>query len=182
MKPVISTILLLVLLSPGLRAQTRLNLGGGYFGQTLSHPGLVLELELEQSFSERISLPFRFDMGAYVHPRSHYGLFLDASFGFRQYFKSGLFLEEGVGAGIFQSWLHSDQVYEVDDAGRVSETSRINPSDFIPSVTLGLGYNLSGNSEKRNLIWLRPKVYWQVPHKTTSTYNFALQLGFTHTL
>ena len=163
-------------------AQNRINLGGGYFGQTLSHPGVVLEFELEHSYSERASLPIRFDLGAYVHPRYHFGLFLDANAGFRQYFRSGLFVEEGIGAGIFQSWLHSDQVYEVDDAGSVHETSRINPPDFMPSLTLGLGYNLTGNSGKRNLIWLRPKIYWQVPHKTTSTYNFALQLGFTHTL
>ncbi|MGW8314929.1 MAG: hypothetical protein ACWGNV_04955, partial [Bacteroidales bacterium] len=168
MKTFIPGIVLLVLLSTGLRAQTHLNLGGGYFGQTLSHPGLVLELELENSFSERASLPVRFDIGTFVHPRNHYGLFFDASFGFRQYFRSGLFVEEGIGAGIFQSWLHSDQVYEVDDAGVVSETSRINPPDFMPSLTLGLGYNLTRDSGKRNLIWLRPKIYWQVPHKTTA--------------
>lgn len=170
------------LFSITIRAQTYLNVGGGYFGQTLTHPGVVLEFELEHSYSERASLPIRFDLGTFVHPRSHYGLFFDANLGFRYYFKSGWFVEEGIGAGVFQSWLHSDQVYEVDDAGSVTETSRINPPDFMPSLTLGLGFNLTRDSGKRNLIWLRPKVYWQVPHKTTSTYNFALQVGYTRTL
>jgi hypothetical protein len=182
MKSITLIIFILLSFSMAARAQTRLNLGGGYFGQTVTHPGLVLGFELEHSYSERASLPIRFDLGAYVHPRSHYGLFLDANVGFRQYFNSGFFVEEGIGAGIFQSWLHSDQVYEVDDTGAVTETSRINPPDFMPSLTLGLGYNLTRDSEKRNLIWLRPKLYWQVPHKTTATYNFALQVGFTRTL
>jgi len=182
MKSITSILAILLLLTTATDAQTRFNLGGGYFGHTLSYPGMVLEFEMEHSYSERASIPIRFDLGAYVHPRYDFGLFLDANAGFRQYFKSGLFVEEGIGAGIFQSWLHSDQVYEVDDAGVVSETSRINPPDFMPSLTLGLGYNLTRDSGKRNLIWLRPKIYWQVPHKTTSTYNFALQVGFTHTL
>jgi len=182
MKTIQISIAILVLFIVSAGAQTRLNLGGGYFGHTLTHPGAVMEFELERSFSEQVSLPVRIDLGAYVHPRSHSGLFLDVNAGFRQYFKSGLFVEEGIGAGILQTWLHSDQVYEVGDDGTVSETSRINPPDFMPSLTLGLGVNLTRDSGKRNLIWLRPKVYWQVPYKTTSTYNFALQVGFTHTL
>jgi hypothetical protein len=182
MKSIASIIFVLLSFSAATCAQNHFNLGGGYFGHTFTHPGLVLEAELEHSFSERASLPVRFDLGAYVHPRSHFGLFLDANVGFRQYFKSGLFVEEAIGAGILQSWLHSDQVYEVDDAGVVHETSRINPPDFMPSLTLGLGYNLTRGAGKRNLIWLRPKVYWQVPYKTTSTYNFAVQVGVTRTL
>ncbi len=182
MKALSSIVFVLGLYAMSAGAQTRLNLGGGYFGQTLSHPGVVLEFELEHSYSERASVPVRFDLGAYVHPRYHTGLFLDANVGFRQYFRSGLFVEEGIGAGILESWVHSDQVYMVDDAGSVTETSRINPPDFMPSLTLGLGYNLTRDSEKGNLIWLRPKIYWQVPYKNSSTYNFALQVGFTHTL
>ncbi len=182
MKTLHITIAILALYTVTAGAQTRFNLGGGYFGHTLTHPGVVVEFEMEHSYSERASLPVRIDLGAFVHPRSHYGLFLDVNTGFRQYFRSGLFVEEGIGAGIFQSWLHSDKVYEVSDDGIVSESSRINPPDFMPSLTLGLGVNLTRDSGKRNLIWLRPKLYWQVPYKTTSTYNFALQVGFTRTL
>lgn len=182
MKSIISIVIISVLYSMTTSGQTRLNVGGGYFGQNLTYPGVVLEFEMEHSYSERASLPIRFDLGAYVHPRYHTGLFLDANVGFRQYFRSGLFVEEGIGAGILQSWLHSDQVYEVDDSGAVSVTSRTNPPDFMPSLILGLGVDLTKDSGKRNLIWLRPKVFWQVPYKNSSTYNFAVQLGFTHTL
>jgi len=182
MKKLYFTALILIGLTSGALAQTNINIGGGYYGQTITHPGIVLEAELEHMFSENSSIPIRADLGFYVHPRSHYGLFLDLNTGFRRYFNSGLFLEESVGVGILQSFLHSDGVFKVDDSGQVSDASSANPVDFMPSLTLGIGYNLTQGSGKQNLIWLRPKIYWQLPHKTLSSYNFVLQVGFTHTI
>ena len=166
----------------GLDAQTNVNIGGGYFGKHASYPGLVLEAEIEHMFSEKVSVPLRLDMGFYVQPRQSTGLFLDLNAGFRRYFKSGIFLEESVGIGVLQTFLHSDAVYSVDDSGNISEDSRANPPVLMPSITLGFGYNLTQGSGKQNLVWLRPKVYWEVPHWELSTYSFALQVGFTHTI
>jgi len=182
MKMIYITIIGIFMAIVGLDAQTNVNVGGGYFGQDITYPGLVLEAEMEYMFSEYASLPLRLDMGFNVHPRNSTALFLDLNAGFRRYFKSGLFLEESVGIGVIETFLHSDAVYSVDDSGNVSEDSRANPPEFMPSLTLGIGYNLTQGTGKQNLIWLRPKVYWQVPHKTLSTYNFALQIGFTHTI
>lgn len=182
MKKLYILVLSLFVLSLGAGAQTHLNIGGGYFGQTLTYPGLVIEAELEHMFSEKASLPIRLDLGLYVHPRHSYGLFLDVNAGFRRYYKSGIFLEESIGVGVLQSFLHSDAVYKVDDSGEVSNASRTIPVDFMPSLTLGIGYNLTKGSGKQNLLWLRPKIYWQIPHKTMSTYNFAVQVGFTHAI
>ena len=162
--------------------QTRINVGGGYFGHTLTYPGIVLEAEAEKMFGENASIPLRVDLGFYSHPRNQYGLFFDLNAGFRQYFNSGLFVEESIGAGLLQAFLHSDGVYEVDNEGLVTEGSRSIPMDFVPSLTLGIGYNLTQGSGKQNLIWVRPKLFWQIPHKNLSTYNFALQVGFTHTI
>lgn len=182
MKKLYIIALSILAVATGAFAQTNFNIGGGYFGQTVTHPGIVLEAELEKTFSDRASIPIRVDLGFYVHPRNHYGLFLDLNAGFRRYFESGLFLEESIGIGILQPFLHSDGVFQVDESGIVSEASRVNPPDLMPSLTLGLGYNLTKDSGKQNLIWLRPKIYWQMPYKTTSTYNFAVQVGFTHTI
>lgn len=46
--------------------QNRINLGGGYFGQTLAYPGFVLELESERAFSDKAALPKRLDLGFYA--------------------------------------------------------------------------------------------------------------------
>ena len=182
MKKIYITIAGIFMAMVGLDAQTNVNVGGGYFGKHISYKGLVLEAEMEQMFSGKASLPLRVDMGFYVQPRQSTGIFLDLNAGFRRYFSSGLFLEESVGLGVLETFLHSDAVYSVDDSGNVSEDSRANPPVFMPSITLGFGYNLSQGSGKQNLIWLRPKVYWEVPHWQLSTYAFALQVGFTRTI
>ena len=163
-------------------SQTHMNLGAGYFGQTVTYPGIVLEFEMEKMHSDKASLPFRVDLGVYVHPRNHYGLFADVNFGFRRYFHSGLFLEEAIGLGVLQSIVHSDGVFQVDENGNVSEGSGAYSPDLMPSLTLGIVYNLTQSKGKQNLIWVRPKLYWQFPHKTTALYNPALQVGFTHTI
>lgn len=161
-------------------AQSRINVGGGYFGHTITHPGLVFEMEYETNISSTMSLPFRIDLGFYTHPRNHNGLFLDFNYGFRRYFKSGLFLEQSFGLGVLATALNND-VFTVDKDGKVSETSKLNTPQLTPTVTLGLGYNITKQKENSlNLIWLRPKITWEIPHKTNASFSPALQIGFTH--
>ena len=163
-------------------AQKHFNVSGGYFGHTLSHPGLVIEAEWEHMYNDRVSLPLYVGAGVYVHPRNHYGTFLEAGTGFRQYTRSGLFFEERLALGVLQTFLHSDAVYEVDESGLVSQGSRSNPPDFMPSISLGFGYNFSQGEGKQNLLWIRPKLFFQMPHKTFANYHMAVQVGFTHSL
>ena len=106
MKKIYITIIGIFVALNGLDAQTHVNIGGGYFGKHGTYPGLVLEAELEHMFSEKASLPLRIDMGLFVQPRHSTGLFLDLNAGFRRYFKSGLFLEESVGFGVLETFLH----------------------------------------------------------------------------
>jgi hypothetical protein len=152
----------------------------GILDKRLHTPDLLWNRNWKR-YIPNLTLPLRVDFGLFNHTRNHTGIFLDVNYGFRRKFKSGLFLEESIGVGVLQSILNSDGVYEVNDEGEVSDGSRLTTLDFMPSVTLGIGYDVSKDTENQNLIWFRPKLYWQLPHKTTSTYNFALQFGFTHT-
>lgn len=182
MKKIYITIIGIFLAMIGLDAQTNVNLGGGYFGKHGTYPGFVIETELEHMYSDRASLPLQIDMGFFVQPRHSTGIFLDLNAGFRRYFKSGIFLEERVGIGVLETFLQSDAVYKVDDSGNVSEDSRANPPVFMPSLSLGIGCNLTQGSSKQNLIWLRPKIYWELPHWGLSTWAFALQVGYTRSI
>ena len=161
-------------------SQSNTKIGAGYYGHMGTHPGIVLELEKEQMFTEKASIPVRINLGFYSHKRNHNALFLDINYGFRQYFKSGIFLEESVGFGALASTLNSDGTYEVDESGMAYEVSSLNQPDLMASIILGIGYNLSKNSDQKNLIWLRPKLTWQFPHKLSSLYTPTIQIGFTH--
>lgn len=182
MKRIILISILLTALFPLLHAQSNTKLGLGYFGHTITHPGIVLEYEWEKQFSEAASLPIRIDAGFYSHPRNHNGVFIDFNYGFRQSFKSGLFLEESIGIGLLGTILNADGVFTVDESGQVAEVSPWNVLDIMPSLTLGIGYNLTKNQEFQTLIWFRPKISWQYPHKTSSTFNPILQIGISRTI
>ena len=172
------TILLYILLSLsaiGVQAQNALKLGAGYYGETLVYGGALVELEIEQIHSEKISLPLRINLGFYNQPRRHTGIFLDANYGFRQTFRSGIYLEESIGIGILQTLLNAEGgIFEVDEAGNAKEASAFNPLDLMPSLTLGLGY---APPSSRFSVWLRPKLYWQMPEKMTAVYHLAVQAG-----
>lgn len=181
MKNISLLTLLIALLGNLTFAQTARNASVGYYGQTLTHPGIVLGYEMEKIHSDKASTPLRLDVGIYTHPRNHVGVFLNLNYGVRRYFQSGLFLEESIGLGVLGTILNGDAVFKVGEDGNVTEASRFNTPDLMPSLTLGIGYDLSKN-ERRNMIWLRPTLYWQFPHKTTANFTPALQIGFTHQL
>lgn len=181
MKRYLFVLIIITGLSDLLSAQSNLNVGAGYFGHTLSHPGIVLQMELENNYSQKASLPLRVNLGYYHHPRNHNGIFLDINTGFRRYFRSGLVLEESIGIGILQTMLNGeDGVFKVDENGVVSEASKFNRPDLMPSVSLGLGYNLTKRQSAQTILWLRPKLFWQYPQKSSSVYHIALEFGVTY--
>lgn len=180
MKYAIIALLLSVTIS--IHAQSDINLGGGYFGHTLSHPGVVLEAEIVSTMSTNAALLARAGLGIYTHPRHDVGAFLEVDYGIRRQFQSGLFLEETIGLGVLASWLNSDGVYAVADDGTVAAAGRRNPVDLMPSVSVGIGYNYVDSSSVSNLIWVRPKLYWRFPHKRTSTFVPVIQVGITRTI
>ena len=178
----IHIIIIALFISLSAWSQDRLNLGAGYFGHFITHPGIVVQAEREFAYGTKASLPMGVNLGFYAHPRNHYGLFMDLQTGFRYYTPSGIFLEEMVGVGILQSFLHSDAVYTVSEEGEVGEGSRSYAPDFMPSVQLGLGYRFGDEEARRSMIWLRPKFYFQLPHKGLTTYHLAVQLGYTYSI
>jgi hypothetical protein len=52
---------------------------------------------------------------------------------------------------------------------------------FMPSVTAGLGYNFAKGQEGADILWVRPKIYWDLGFRGLHLPYAALQVGFTHT-
>ena len=160
-------------------AQTRLSAGAGYYGENVNHPGVVLELEHEPFFTEDFSLPNRLDFGFHSNP-DYNAWTIDLHKGFRKYFKSGLFLEQSIGVGVIGKTFKTDYWY-VDDYSQVVAHGNKSVWGFMPSLTAGAGYDLSKDKEGSNLIWVRPKVYWDLGFRSLYLPYWALQIGFTHT-
>jgi hypothetical protein len=174
---IISLGLLALLSTPTAQAQKRTNLGLGYFGETLTHPGIVAHLEVEKKQSERVATLLGTNLSVYLHRRNHLGILLDGHTGLRRYYKSGFFTEQYLGLGVMLSFYQGDGVFQRDENGNIRRVSSFANPDIIPSVTLGLGYNLGHRQQKATLLYLRPKIYWQIPFNNLALPHLGLQAG-----
>jgi len=178
MRRFVLLILLLALIGKSY-SQSRLNAGIGYLGENAIHPGVVLEFELEKYFTEDFSLPLRADLGFFTAP-DYKVLMLDVHKGFRKYLKSGFFFEQFVGVGLTSSFYTVESIFYVDKYQsnlRYRDGANLG---FTPSVTAGIGYNLTHKSETLNLVWIRPKIYWNFGVRGLNLPYAALQLGYTY--
>ena len=179
MKRIISLLILVAGYHMAADAQSHFRAGLGYYGENMVHPGLVLELEHEPFFTERFSLPLRADFGFHTNP-DYKAWTMDLHKGFRKYFRSGLFLEQSVGVGVIAKGYRTDYWY-MDDYYNPIPHGNTTVWGFMPSVTAGAGYKLSGKKEGGDLLWVRPKVYWDLGFRGFHLPYFALQIGYSHT-
>lgn len=161
------------------KAQKNQSFGIGYFGETLTYPGIVLEYDYESNQSEKAALVFRSNLGYYNHPRNHQAVFMDQHIGLRRNIGKHMFMEQYLGVGVMLPILNAP-VYKVNENGTVEESSKIMNPDFMPSFTLGLGYDFN-DTPNRDAVWIRPKMFWQYPYNTLALPHVAVQIGFTHT-
>jgi hypothetical protein len=158
-----------------------INLSGGYFGEVITHPGIVAGIEKEHAFTSNISMLTRLDLGFYNHPRNHAAVFLDISRGSRRYLNNGIFFEQFLGIGTMAEYYNED-VWHIDNNGNAVEVSRFGNFNFMPSVTLGTGYRFQSDRKKQQLLWLRPRIFWQLPFNNLALPHFALLAGYTFTI
>jgi len=157
-------------------AQTHLNAGLGYYGESIVNPGVVLEFEYEKMQSEDFSLPLRVDIG--FHSTPDFNAFsIDLHKGFRKSFKSGLFIEQTVGIGMINKSFKNSNYWFADKYFSVIAHGNKSVWDLMPSVTFGAGYQISDSG----ILWLRPKVYWDLRYRGLFIPYTAIQLGYTHT-
>jgi hypothetical protein len=151
----------------------------GYFGETITHPGLFAGYEHNLRPQKRFQLLLTLTAGGYVHRRNHTGLFSEAGLGQRLTFRSRFFLEQFISIGYLHTFLNGGPVYEVKDNGAVSKSSNTGRSHVMPSVSLGFGWNVAWSERLPLLFFVRPRVFWQYPFNNYALPHLALQAGLT---
>ena len=178
-KKIVLSIAIMAGISVGANAQSLISAGIGYFGENGINPGVVLEFEYEKLHSGDFSLPLRADLGYFI--KDDYRAFsFDIHKGFRKYFESGLFIEQSIGVGLIGKSYQTNYWYLDEYAVGVPHGNNT-VLGFMPSVTLGIGYNLSRDKEGNDLIWLRPKIFWDLGFRGLHLPYAAVQIGYTHT-
>lgn len=176
-------ILIMVLLSSSLAvlSQNQIKIGIGYNGEQITHPGALVNFEYEKIFTKEFSSPLKAELAYYNHPDYH-ALTVELQKGVRRYFDQGLFLEQALGFGIISKDFKEDSYWYQDEYGTVYAHGNKAVWSLMPTVSFGAGFDLSGEKDHSTLIWVKPKVYWDLGFRPLHLPHYALQIGFTKTI
>lgn len=157
--------------------QNKIAINLGYFGETVFHAGLNLGIEYYPHQTDRHQMIVAGNIGGYVHQRNNTSLFLRAQWGQRLNFKKGLFVDQFIGLGYLRQFVHGGDIYEVKPNGAVVETPDSGQSLIMPSISLGIGYNLAKNKANHTKVYLRPELFWKAPFNGYYLTHFVLSTG-----
>lgn len=149
----------------------------GYYGETLSHPGIGISLT--QTFFEykEVSLSVREEIITYTHPRNHnmigVNIYMPLGF-FKNYKVSG---EIFIGSGYLMKFSNSDNVYYRDSSGEIKS----NDFELLHKLSLNAGVgcriNLFTIKEKSVGLFIRPLAFWEYPVNNNLVIHPVLSVG-----
>jgi len=160
--------------------QSLLNAEVSYASENGAFHGVSLGLEHEKFFSENFSLPLKVS-ASYTAKADYNSVSIELLKGFRRYFGNGFFGEQYLGLGMMANYYKVESIWYYDQFDNVVRFKDGANWGFMPSVTLGGGYNITHKKGTSNFIWVRPKVYWNFGIRGLAMPYASVQIGFTHT-
>lgn len=144
-----------------------------YFGETVTHPGLMIGSEVELAGNGRHHLLWTANIGTYVHVRNHVGLFVNSEIGWRVTRPSGYFMDAFLGLGYLHVWPQGT-VYEVVN-NTVQEVTATGSPKFMPTFSWGF----FGWQFDRFSIHSRLQFFGEYPYNSYMLPHITVQLGAT---
>jgi hypothetical protein len=157
--------------------KTKTKLTEGYYGETLTHPGMVFGLEHYVYGNDRYQMILSANVGGYEHPRNNTSLFVRGQWGQRVTFKSSFFVDQFIGLGYLHHFASGGKIYDVLPNGAIVEIANNGRSMIMPSVALGGGYDLAKQTGLNLMIYVRPELFWKAPFNGYYLTHFALNVG-----
>ncbi|KAA3641565.1 MAG: hypothetical protein DWQ02_00330, partial [Bacteroidetes bacterium] len=102
--------------------------------------------------------------------------------GFKKSFPSGLFVEQYIGIGAVANFYKTDDIWYFDEHAWGYRYAPGANWGIMPSVGLVVGYDLTKNSEKQNLIFIKPDVYWNLGFRPLHLPYSSIQIGYMFNL
>lgn len=176
------TIILILLLSAKITSGQAWKAGAGI--QTHSQPfaGAFLELEYNASQNSSFGVISRLSLGYRNQTEKHNAFTAELTRGFRLNVGGSFYVEQNLGVGVMHSYYKDRYWHENDWHNLFATGAKGRTFDIAPSVSLGIGREFGGVDGKTNNLWVRPKVFWQLPSNNPSNPNFTLQFGYSRNL
>lgn len=172
--------LALLVLAPGISSAQNLRLG--YFGETITHYGLkgAYEVPLASSVSSRNGakrqLYGSLGIAGYRHPQNHLGVIVSPEIGFRRIGKRGALFEFAIAPSYFRYFLEG-RTFEATSDGDFQRVRFAGGNAFLPTVSVGVGHDLSVRKKVPLAWYVRLNVMQQRPYNTSNLMRFALEAG-----
>ncbi|GAB3511301.1 hypothetical protein GCM10027341_50710 [Spirosoma knui] len=153
-----------------------------YFGETITHYGLRVAYERpfisyvkEQNSAKKLFFA-SFGTALYRHPQNHIGLVISPEVGYRRIGKRGGFFEVTAAPAYFRYFLDGT-TYEVTESGDFRRVRMAGGNAFLPTVSVGLGRDLSVKRDLPLSWYIRLNLMQQRPYNTSSLLRFSLEAG-----
>ena len=151
-----------------------------------THPetfsGVFTEIEHSNVHNPNFNTVSRLALGYRIQSEQHKAATLEVHRGFQVHFGKRFYAEQIVGLGIMYSFYSERYWYENNWYNLIYTGSKARTFDVMPSVSVGLGYRFGEETLQNNHVWIRPKVFWQLPSNNPSNPNFTMQVGYSRSI
>lgn len=151
-----------------------LGLTVGYYGETVTHPGLLLGAEQRIAPLAGADLLTTGHLGAYVHPGYAQVFFARSELALRWPLPGAFDIEAAAGLGVMQSRVDGD-LYAVGPTGAPERTFDLGRPAWMPSLALGVGRTW----DHFGRAFGRLELFGQYPYNGYVLPHAALSLGWT---
>jgi len=132
------------------------------------HPGISIGTEIKYSDSNNFNFFQALSFGYYYHNYLQHGYFLLTETGIRGIFDFGLMGEALLGVGYLRTF-QAGSVYGQNDQGEFVEVTDYGLSRFMPSFSIGIGYDFRKTCNLDFVLILRYSLFLEMPY--TSDYQ-----------
>lgn len=148
-----------------------------YFGELVSHPGIVLSIENPILSRNNSNIFWTIRGGGYNHYMSNSTLFIGSEFGYRKNWNSGFDFHSQIGISYMHKFLDSP-IYEVSSESELVRVKDYGTSHLMPNISLGFGYTFNRGKGREVNIFSRTEIFGEYPYNTYILPHVSFCLGF----
>jgi hypothetical protein len=173
----------------------RFKLAAGVFNEAITIPGIggIIKLPIhpgicvgaERSYLDKngSTLFQTLNLGGYYHRDVHYGVFLNTQTGYRYTARFGVSAEALAGVGYLHTF-PDGPVFTMDDSGEYEQAFFWGRPRFMPSLSIGVGYDFAQKQIAPIALFVRHQVFFEIPcaPKVPLMPHTAFSVGIRYSL
>lgn len=177
----------IALLTVGMTAAQGQSIRLGYYGETVTHYGLKVAYErpIWQHVKQRNQATKQFliapSLAAYRHPQNHIGFVLSPELTYRRVGRRGGLFDLSVAPAYFRYFLDGT-TYQAKPDGDFEKVRLAGGSAFMPTVSVGIGRDLSVKHNLPLSWYTRLNLMQQRPYNLFRLTRFSLEAGLVISL